>query len=299
MKNFAVVLLLLAIASCGHISVDTSVPAYEANYPTAEIICDGQTFNGLAVCINPKSIQVKGYSKGSLKIDSERCELHSTVSYTNNELVDIVPSVTNTSCVINVTVSPDYNRGESTVKRVSLSGIIYLKSSLNDVTGITSKIQTSGADSFRYKTDREVRVIWKSPDCSINFDEVLKPKNGEVVTWLTDVKTNLNRKEIVSSLSQCVIEGAIVDNGVINRVSWLATFHKKEFNPLALPVVEVKDGKIKIIGDDTVAFISLNDKLVFRNKTSFDLQDGTLRLVTTAGRSVLGFVKGEKITWAQ
>ena len=106
---------MVILSGCGTLRPDGSPSAISSYYPTADITCNGKHFNGLAFCASPARIEVQGYARGSVRIDSERCKLNTSVVYTNNNpvIINVDPA---DSCLIDVTVASDLI--SSTVGRV-------------------------------------------------------------------------------------------------------------------------------------------------------------------------------------
>lgn len=287
----------LLLISCGHMNSDVSVPAIDSNYPTAEIHCDGKVFNGLAICSNADEIQVQGYYEGSVRIDSDRCDIHETPSYSNNEAVNIKIQNPNQSCIIEVVVSVVYPRDTTTVKR-SLKGIIYYKKPTDNVTFKISKIPTKTVDVYNFYSDKLsdnlAKVYWRG--CQVSVDETVTPFAGKIRMALAD-DVNLFDAKIAKD-NPCVMEVGIVDADVKLRVVWLSVFYKSNFAPLAIPVVKFNK-KMEVYADSSVAIIGFNNQYHVGEKAKFVKADGILRLLTTSGRTVIGIVKGEVITWMQ
>ena len=297
MKKVAFLAISLLLISCGHMNSDVSVPAIDSNYPTAEIHCDGKVFNGLAVCSNADSIQVQGYYEGSIRIDSDRCDIHETPGYSNNGAVDIKIPNPIQSCIIEVVVSVVYPRDTTTVKR-SLKGIIYYKKPTDNVTFKTSKIPTKTVDVYNYYSEKltgnNAKVYWRG--CQVSVDETVTPFAGKIRMALAN-DVNLFEAKIAKD-NPCVMEVGIVDAAVKLRVVWLSVFYKSNFSPLAIPVVKFNK-KMEVYADQSVAVIGFKDQYHVGDKTKFVKADGILRLLTTSGRTVIGIVKGEDITWMQ
>ena len=183
LKVFLASLLMIAVLSCGKMNPDKSPSAIDSNYPTAEILCDSKVHNGLAVCARPE-ISVQGYYNGEIRIDSDRCNIHETLSYVDSAAVNIKIADPSQPCVIMVVVSIDYPSDTVTPKR-SLKGIIYYRPTNLEAWYQTSKIptQTIAYNTFNYDkfSGNMVDVYWSGCGMDLVHQQYLPKSNLSLI----------------------------------------------------------------------------------------------------------------------
>lgn len=294
-------LLLLASGCAGKLRPDTTMLATKANYPTAEIHACGQRFVGIGICPIVRgsaiTVGVQGYYQGSVRIDSQRCNLAVSQRYAGSG--EIKQTITPTdSCLIDFVVSPEYPREDKSGLVIgSLKGRLYVKvlDPGNSYQTLVSKIPvgTSAVFAIRTPETTDTRVVFRG--CDTGFDKTVTLTGGTLPVTsseLLDVKTPVS----------CVFEGVAL--GVVPaRLGWQAWWYDPAFNPLPTPAVTINGNKIKVVGDPGVSIIALNQKYVIDREATFKNFDPTkpniLRLLTVGGRLALGQWNGKEFVWTK
>ena len=299
LKRLLILSTCLIITGCGSLRPDYSMSAIDANYPTAEMYCNGKVYHGLGICSfkgnGPIEIAVQGYYKGSVKINSERCGLDVAQSYTDSEKHEIMLNP-KSSCVIDFVVSPTYPK-KSEVKVRSFKGRLYLKKlpDEKDFQSLTSRASQGTNPFIIIESSTPSRIVFSSNEtgCKFKFDKVINPINNKIKIKLGDIVGDTSKK------MRCLFDGAIKKDGEWSRIAWMTWLHDKAFTILPSPKIEIKKDEIKIVADKAVGVISIGDKYKIKNKGSFKVSGNQeiVRLLTTAARSVIGVWNGECVEW--
>jgi hypothetical protein len=282
--------------SCGKkINTDESMAAAEANYPTAEFIVGGQLYNGLGVIqlekgmpYNSVNLQIQGYYKGVIRVDSERCNIHQAWSYEKSELKKIdIPGIAEESCVIDFMVIPEYP--DELVQVYPFRGQLLIKVLEKSTAweGYPLKVEAGFNKEIAFKAENgKGRVFFRG--CGSTYDKELVISQNKLVLKLSEV--------VSLEKGICPIEGFIRVGEWVKRLSLLVWFYDQKFTALALPLIVEESGMLSVHGEAAVGIISLNDEYEIGSKAKFDFerdrQPNTLRLLTNKGRSVLCNLKG-------
>lgn len=269
------------LSGCGTLRSDNVIPAIDANYPTVEFSCNDQKFVGLGVCTHDGAIRVsiQGYFTGNMRVDSERCGIRDAFTYTNN-MVKTYEILATTSCVIDVTVSPEYQRYSDT-KQASLVGQIYLKYLTGGKTTIAmeSKISKDTDEMFVFTSDAPARVVFKDGDTSV-FDKIVDPVGGAIQIRFSDLSVKSNR---------AVLEGVAFLSSGPQRLTWHVWVYDSKFVPLAFPSISYDGKRVRVVMDKNVAITELDGDVSFSESPKFKTESpNTMRLLTAGGRVVIG-----------
>ncbi len=318
MRSYLVFIILFGILATGcgkKLRPDpVAIPAIEANYPTAEIIACGERWHGLAVCPIVKGqpysslgIQIQGYHEGIVTIDSKPCQIEAAFSYTGNVPIPIdIPTIAERNCLLTVTVSPKYPDEESQDIRVySFIGwldIRVLENQDDEWEGYVRKVTKNFSSEIRVWIGDVDSVRLVADGCG--REESYDQSHDLISGWLV-----FDLKDIVPPdmpPKTCVIEG-FARSTVYKDVNFdiLLSKYDERFTVLPLPIIEFNGDKLKIKADKAVSIISMDAEYKIDYKTDFEKFDPNvyhvLRLLTVAGRSVLGEwdVDTKKWAWQQ
>ena len=286
-------LFCLLLAGCaGKLKPDSVPGAMASHYPTAEFTACGTRFVGLGICPAYQGgvLEVQGYYKGTIQIDSERCNIHIKTRYENSQSVKV--ALANTSCVVDFVVSPEYpNDAKSGIVIESLKGRLYWKSLPQGAAYFSqsTKVKEGLNASFSFPADEPVKLSFRG--CGITYDEEKEPENGKITVMLRDIV-------FMDMPMDCILEGAAIGSKV-TRLTWQVWSYDSAFTPLAVPSAEVKNKKLTVKAEGPVSVLSLDDQYVIDNQTTFKFDPSkphVLRLITTGGRLLIGEWSGSW-TW--
>jgi hypothetical protein len=299
-KILTVFLLAITFSACGQAQIkpDPSLPAVEANYPTAEFYACGQHFHGLGICrVDPSQsldqidFKIQGYYQGTIRVYSTNststCDFDEVISYVGNQLISVsIPGIASPGCTVGFVVSPSYPNQEnqdivvrSFVGFLRIRGVETKTSWHGDVIGVVE----SGKAKISIPTSDAGQVSVAVEGCGISVRKTVTISAAAVNFTLDDLG-------IASFPRNCVLEGVILGKQQI-VFSEFVSIYSKNFVPLAVPAISVAAGKIYINADDAVSVLSLDDLFTIDSSwsVSFDsTEPHILRALTAAGRSVIG-----------
>lgn len=293
MKTLSSLAALLVLFS-GCVSLmrpDQSIPAFKANYPTAEFRLNNEIHHGTASVrvnlgqkLNDLNLEVQGYLSGTIKVDSNQCGISKSFTYTNSKLLKInLPSIVRKSCIISILVQsdlPGYN------ELTQFKGRILVKALKPEEKWIsyTSKIRVGEYENttISYFGDGKVKVIFRG--CGVIYEKYHKIYNNSI---------NLNTKDItgLTTKETCPLEGALIKDKKIRKISWTIFGYDKFFSPFPYPEISnLNEKDITFHSDKSSAFISLGKN--YTNKTNkkfkFDKKlPYIFRAISSKGRSVV------------
>lgn len=275
------------------------VSAIDANYPTAEIVAEGQRFNGLGIlyvkpgtAMSTLGIYLQGYYKGTFTIDSSKCKIHDKFRYDGFTLHKI--SLTGTfkeSCFLDIVASHEWPKESSSGIEISaVKGRIWL---------VSKKALTKVSKSHEFETTgieipvsgESARVVFRG--CSSTFDKRIEAFDHIVTALLDDVIE-------ITGHARCGLVGAAVDNTTKTAIYWMAWIYNVAFEALPVPVIARGKRKIDIEADPGVSIISLGNTFEISNKASFKMdwsKPYVLRLITVKGRLLIGEWNPSKEEW--
>lgn len=305
------VFLTFALAGCGkNLRPDIVIPATQAKYPSAEFYACGKIFNGLGECdvdegqeLNSIDLKIQGYYKGTVKFSSN-CELDSalplSVRYSKNSIVPFhLPGPAIKTCGVSFVISPEYpNEQDQKLVIHSFKGHLLLKVKIPGTkwVGLSTKVKAGigPSDVFKIKlntNDEKVDVSFRSDRCEVNKDDLeLDVNEGSVTVKLRELLSEVKIKT-------CILNGVVFTSEEAIRVSWFIAGYDPKFIPLPIPVTEINENKIKILADDNVSVISLDDTYYIDREIEieFDItKQHIIRILTIGGRLALGIWIPEK-----
>lgn len=314
MKYLPWFLLLALVAGCaGKIRPDpVAVSAMDAGYPSAEVRACGKEPDelGLVPCsikegqlLDSLKIQVVGYYKGTIKFSSDECGVNQEVSYEGTALVPLsIPGEASRNCLVTVTVSPNFPRESSSgIKVHSLRGHVYihvLKANENFWNGHARKVTGNFSShlSLWVGNQTEVRVVLAGCGMAQPWDKRLPVVDGSVDVELSEI---IPQEPAVKT---CILEGVIISQVYKDvLMSVMVSKFDDRFTPLPIPVVKVDGDKLIVEADAGVSAIALNQEYKLNRKAKFKFDPKAvnyLRMVTVAGRAVLGIWNPQSQDWS-
>lgn len=302
MKKYLLVLLLFVVSCSIPIKPDPSMPAIDANYPTAEIEYDGKIFHGMKVIsvrkgedLSKVDVFVRGYYEGVVKIDGKRCQISESSVYSKFGKIRIpFQGEASTSCVVGLLVSPKYPNADDVVTS-GFPGFVYLKvlDEGDSWVGKEVKVGHPFTKTISVKAGGEsAKVFFRG--CGINADFSSQVVDGEVKFDVNQIAEN--RSQI------CVAEGLVQTETEEKLVSVLVARYVDDFIPLAIPSVEPDGNKLCITSDPVVSLVILfsGDSIdeFGSDRTCVKVKNGdSIRAITAGGRSAIGVV-GEDFVWS-
>jgi hypothetical protein len=306
-------IVMLASTSCtstGNIPIEHGMSPISAGYPTAEFSYGDQIFLGLGQAeilegnlLDDVELYVQGYREGTIKVDSERCNIHWSTAYQNSQKIRVpLTGMARESCIIDVGVFPNYfSPGEQgDLITEGMSGSFLLKVSKPDGPPqlLLSQKVIAGTDAFT-----DIRL-----EDSI-IDEVQTMfagcgKEGAVKPMKVVKSTvSLSAYEIVGPLTKiqtCILEGGIKAKGIQKRLSWQLAVYKADFHPLSIPNMQMFGKQARIVADPETALILVNDVSFWGQKAKFNVDPNkkyVIRSISLKGRVALCILSGGGKIW--
>ena len=285
---------------------DSSPGAAESGYPTAEFRTRDGLHHGSAQILlrqgeklDAVEFHIQGYYDGTIRVDSERCGLSQSYTYTDHKLLKVpLEGTAHESCIIDFVVQPSfYGDIENHLKIREFRGKLLVKvlpqgqgwwgTSTKVKTGLNKRIIIPFAGAGRAK------VSFRG--CGVSYDgerDIL----GNGVT--------VSAKEVLGSVTKrvCALEGVVIQGDRVLRVSWIIWGYSHGFTPLPVPsfrewlfgidrlMVDASAAAISFDGD----FTESNSKLVYYDETDSHL----FRAITVKGRSVICEWKYKPKVWS-
>jgi len=304
--------ILLLLSGCAQVRTDSSMSTILANYPTLEFWLGDVHYHGSAVIniekgsrLSSIDLKIQTYYRGTLRISSVAsgsngldCDYDNELGYEGSQVVSIpVPGSVGSYCTYAITLSPEYPHQKTQSHVISsFRGYIRFRGIPPDTHWIGKTTRTSdgsGSSALFLPASSARDVVVKG--CGVNFKQNLEPSNGLI-------RLNIQQLGLNTHLRNCALEGILLGDLPADDLlfTWLVMIYDHNFTPLAKPVVEVSGNKIKISGDDNVSVVALDHDYTLnrQGKFKFDpLLPHTIRLLTIAGRSVVGDWDPDKKTW--
>ena len=292
-----VTIFVFALTGCSSAKLvqDPSMPAIKANYPTAEMRACGKRWHGLGTCavkrgdpLESVDFKVQGYYRGTITVESKTCQVSQTVSYENNALVHFsIPGLAAQSCTISVTVSPEYpKRKDEDVVVYSFRGHVHVRVHEGNLwAGYTLKAAGLWQKTLAINVGGTGPVRVLAAGCGIQYDQNLNLVSGKLEFPLHDAVDR-------SAPGYCVLSAAVTDPQYEDLLfTAFVARHDPSFAPLAIPAVSIDGDKIVVKAENSVSIVNFDDefKIAQSGKFKWDKnQAHVIRLLTTAGRSVIG-----------
>lgn len=305
-------LILLTFVSCGsQLRKDHGAIAFSSNFYSAEFRACGEIQHGMAVCslkegsdYNQVNLQIQGYNYGTIKVSSDGCELsQETFRYSENGLMDIkILGKATKSCLIQFVVQPEYSEQQTQdLVLEDFKGAIYLRSTKLSWSALEkgSRVKQNLSDKWTipFTDGPDVRVVFFSDRCNVNYDKTIKLTNNKIQLTLGELST-----ELTKDLKTCVLIGALIGKNKVIRLTWLLSVYDQNYNRLPIPNIKLSKNKITVESDANTSVVSVNDKYKIDRKGKFKfntVKQNIVRVITVNGRSRIGIwdPKGQKFLW--
>lgn len=306
---FSFLVLLLAVG-CTTLKQDPiPVDTQNAGYPSAEIVVNNTIYNGVAVAripqgnpLNSLGLKIQGYFSGKLRVTSTDCKVDVNQEYQDSALIPIsIPGKAVRDCVFQVSITPVYpHQSNSEVIVSPLTGWFYLRVMAPGESFSSAVRKLSG----EWRSDWQLPVAFTLPvrviakGCGFDQEKVISPgANNRVAIHLEDFVL-LRTREV------CVLRATVYSQEYSTplELGALIAQYDKSFNPLGNPALSYKNGKIRVVGQEGVAIVSLGSTALYTNDGSFDFvpnKMNVLRLYTVKGRILIGewSVASQEWTW--
>lgn len=276
---------------------DPSMPAKEANYPTAEFRLRGQIYHGSGETSLPvgtpykrAKLQVQGYLDGVIKVDSERCRFSQSYEYTDSALVDIpIPGKASSSCLIDIMVIPSIPeeaadpapiyplKGQALIKTLAPEHRWY---------GTSDKVRKGKNADILIPASQPAssRVVFRG--CGADFSRRVNPRSGGSFEVSLD---EIIRREM--EVETCSFEGAVINYPRTTYVSWRVWSYHPKFSPLSKPELSFNgDGELRVRANKAVSVIFSGRKYMIDNEAVIPFnkkKKQVLRFLTAKGRSAI------------
>ncbi len=280
--------LLSLWASCSmRLRPDSSVPAIEAGYPTAEASVFGERFRGLNIVSAPKGMPlsdlnftVHGYFRGTVRVDSENCQISHSVRYDQTGPVKVeLPGVLEKNCIFGFVVSPELPDQQSNSQIVhSLKGVLAVRiDDKPDLAWLGSRAVFQKGFSFHLDLPLPDPPILYLVGCG---KTVSQSKSRVMVSDLVDGRS-------------CVLTGFAaygVEPDVL--IDILAIKYSEGFVEVPHPSVSwTGDDKMCVYADEAVSLLWFDGVLFNGSSGCFRASAGTVvRGLTVKGRGFVGVV---------
>lgn len=284
---FAALFCLGASCSVG-LRPDHSIPAVEAGYPTAEASVFGQSFRGVNIVSAPKGmplsdlkLEVHGYFQGTVRVDSENCQISLSVRYDKTGPVKIdLPGVLEKNCIFGFVVSPELPDQKSSAEIVhSLKGILAVRiDDKPDLAWIGARAVFPKGFTFNLDLPLPDPPILYLVGCGKNVSQA---KSRVVVSDLVNGRS-------------CVLTGfAAYGLNPDVLIDILAIKYAEGFVEVSKPSVSfAADDRLCVQADESVSFIWFDDRLFRGSFACYAASAGTvIRGLTVKGRGFVGVVK--------
>ena len=211
-----IVLLMIGGLGCTSAQLQPDpvvLSSIEANYPQLEFQACGKNWNGLGVCqvalgapLALLQVKVQGYFAGSIKVDSKRCNIDTSITYSNSQQI-LIPLNGNATadCIITMTLEPTYPVAQPDMKLENFRGslAIRIQKKLRPWVGDIRKMTGSWSSNFDVPlstVDTPARIY--AAGCGKTYDQKYQPDE----LW---AEFNLNDAVALQGASSCVLDGFV------------------------------------------------------------------------------------------
>jgi hypothetical protein len=306
--------VVLALSGCGkNLRPDEIVPSTRAKYLSAEFSACGRMWNGVGSCsvvegrdLNSVDLKIQGYYRGTVKF-STTCEFDSdlplSVRYSGSQIIGLfIPGPASHICGVSFVVSPEYpNEQKQRLTINSFKGHLLIEVNKEGVSwiGHYTKVKAGAGPTDVFKipldtADPKVEVSFRSERCGVSKDLELDVNESSVTVPLRELIPTVQ-------IRTCVIEGVVFTTKDDIRLSWIVVGYDPKFIPLPVPEIKFEKEKIKIVADDNVSVISVDNLYDIDRESEFDFDQSkphVVRTLTVGGRLALGiWVPGKGFTW--
>lgn len=298
--------LLVLLLGCDALRPDSAPPAFESNYPTAEFRTAGELHHGSAEVVlyrgqpyDEVDLAIQGYFEGTIRIDSDRCDLGQSYTYTDSELFRVeIKGLAEESCLIDFSIQPKLPDEETSGQVIhEFKGRLLIKVLEMDQPwwGLSSKIKVGLNKRIRIPFVGEGKAKVAFRGCGSEFQKELPIKENMIKVSAEDVVGKIIQRT-------CFLEGVIIQEETIKRISWTIWGYAQDFPPLPVPVIKkISFGRTEFITDEAVAIISLDrsHKTINRGKFRFNPRNPHIfRALTAKGRSLVCEWSVENKVWS-
>lgn len=304
--SLVLLITLFSLSACGSLRPDPApTSAIDASYPTLEMYVDGSLFHGAAVVYKADTnfdFEVQGYYSGELRVTSVNCGFDKTVNYENNQRVKIdLSSVTIPvrNCFFVAKMTPSYpGEAGSGIKISAIVGILAFKRKVEERQAYATplKVMTppKGFLTVPVGDVPSARILING--CNGIYDHVLKPDSGKVTIPLEEIFS--------SAQGYCVADGVVITDQLQDLLVYLAgAVYAQSYTPLSIPSISIKGGKIRVVSEEAVSIVSVDNEYKLSNKGTFDFDPSkpghVVRAITVKGRTALGVWDGKEFRWMQ
>jgi len=296
LRNIFILILVYFIIGCekeDYPTPDHGPHAYEHNFPTAEFSACGKNFFGIGICdidldsdLSSIDFKIKGYFSGDVKITSN-CGFNDVFHYTNNKLISYpVSGKVKQSCLFGILVNPKFpNQDNKPIETSGFKGFLLV--SANRSNDLVYDFVTKVKEGMNSKIDIPVSVAYslraKFAGCGVSFDSIVEPHDGFVTLYVSNLLSVLSKQT-------CPLFGGIGTKPT-TYVNWFIQIYDNEFQNISQPEVEIGNNKIKVIAEDSVTAVFVNDGYVYSSigEFSVDMKNTFIvRAITVGGRSQIG-----------
>lgn len=285
------ILIVVLLAGCSYrLHPDLSEVSADQHYPTAEFYASRQKFFGVGVVALTKGdplsnldFAVRGHLDGTVRVDSERCGVHKSITYKNNQDVGIhVEGVVRSSCIFDITVIPVFpGQKEQGIRTYELRGQLLMKALEpgEQWFGMATKVRVGEDDLMTVPFSGKGAGMFSG--CGNKFKKVSVSRG----TFYLTLSEFFNEPREGS----CVIEGVVVDGSEVVKATWLVWSHGQKFTPLPHPYIEPVLGGFYIQGDPAVSIIVFDGNTCVGNRSTYFADKSeyhNLTMLTTKGRAV-------------
>lgn len=298
MRLLNLLILIFIFSTIGCVKDEVPTPdhgphAYEHNFSTAEFYACGKNHFGVGICdvdvgseMSSIDFKIKGYFDGDIKITSN-CGYNDLIHYTNNKMVSYkLDGKFTQSCLFGILVTPKFpNQDNVPIETSGFKGFLLV--SVNKSGDLIYDFVTKIKEGMNSKIDipidvaRSLRV--KFAGCGVSFDSYVEPNDGFVTLYVNNILSVLSKQT-------CPLFGGI-NTKPTTYVNWFIQIYDGDFQNISQPEIHFNKGKVKVVAEDSVTAIFVNDNYVYSSLGEFtvDLNSNFIvRAITVGGRSQVG-----------
>lgn len=287
--SLATVAIAICLAGCGgSVRPDPYPAATLSGDPTAEFWACGRIFVGAGACaLSPDAdlselrLRLPVYSRGSVTVASERCEIEPVfLRYDGSQVLDIPISGRIRNCAIWISVNPEFpGEPDLPISFWGLRGFLFVKSlpEGREWTWRLDKAQ-AGADLTWYA---DVDGVERIEVFGCGVEESHAPRR--VVGHVSEVR--LSDYVQIEHVANCVLNFNLLGEAS-RQHTWVTFLYSSEYVPMPRPVLRLDGNSLRVLADPSVAVISVNGDWRLGYEGSFALDPDARAIVR------VGSVKG-------
>ncbi len=294
-----VLMLALLFSGCGATLKPDAVPiaAIDAMYPEAEFYVAGKRHKGQAIILvspgqslDELNASVQAYFKGSVRIDSRRCNIAKSVNYVRTQKVSMgLTGPVRESCLVTFVVTPELPRQVQSEQEVrGYRGHLLLKmiqpSDVWRSLSVKSPTRPHLLQDVLAQPGEELRLV--ATGCGLTIRESLKADATGLVQF--DLGDAVENKK-----QTCILEAGLFGSSSLLITTFVSLYDPK-YTPLPAALITDNDEKnqICITSDPSVTLLAVEqgESLFYRvdgeGCLTFDhTQPGVFRALTVKGRT--------------